>query len=71
MERWSTFTVVIGSAAAGLTGLLFVAVSIRIDVIAKSQELRNRAEVPVDALAVELGTNRNAIYKTLFDARCR
>lgn len=30
-------------AAAALTGLLFVAVSIRIDVIAKSQELRNRA----------------------------
>lgn len=27
------------------------------------------AEVPVDALAVELGSNRNAIYKTLFDAR--
>ncbi len=25
--------------------------------------------VPVDALAVELGSNRNAIYKTLFDAR--
>ena len=26
-------------------------------------------EVPLDALAVELDTNRNAIYKTLFDAR--
>jgi RNA polymerase sigma-70 factor (ECF subfamily) len=26
-------------------------------------------EVPLDALVVELGTNRNAIYKTLFDAR--
>jgi RNA polymerase sigma-70 factor, ECF subfamily len=26
-------------------------------------------DVPVDVLAVELGTNRNAIYKTLFDAR--
>jgi RNA polymerase sigma-70 factor (ECF subfamily) len=25
--------------------------------------------VPVDALAVELGSNRNAIYKALFDAR--
>ena len=43
MEKWSTFAVVAGGAAAGLTGLLFVAVSIRIDVIAKSQELRNRA----------------------------
>jgi hypothetical protein len=34
---------VAGGAAAGLTGLLFVAVSIRIGVIGKSQELRNRA----------------------------
>jgi RNA polymerase sigma-70 factor, ECF subfamily len=25
--------------------------------------------VPLDALVVELGTNRNAIYKTMFDAR--
>lgn len=43
MEKWSTFATVAGSAAAGLTGLLFVAVSIRIAVIGKSQELRNRA----------------------------
>ena len=43
MEDWSTFAEVAGSAAAGLTGLLFVAVSIRIDAIAKSHELRNRA----------------------------
>jgi RNA polymerase sigma-70 factor (ECF subfamily) len=27
------------------------------------------AEVPVDTLSIELGSNRNAIYKTLFDAR--
>ena len=26
-------------------------------------------EVPLDALALELGSNRNAIYKSLFDAR--
>jgi RNA polymerase sigma-70 factor (ECF subfamily) len=26
-------------------------------------------EVPLDVLVVELGSNRNAIYKTLFDAR--
>src|ERR1700758_4509391 len=26
-------------------------------------------EVPLDALAVRLGSNRNAIYKTMFDAR--
>ncbi len=43
MENWSTFATVAGGAAAGLTGLLFVAVSIRIEVIAKSEELRNRA----------------------------
>jgi RNA polymerase sigma-70 factor, ECF subfamily len=28
-------------------------------------------EVPMDALAHELGSNRNAIYKTLFDARLK
>ena len=44
MEKWDVFATVVGTAAAGLTGLLFVAVSIRIEVIAKSQELRNRAE---------------------------
>jgi hypothetical protein len=43
LEKWSTFATVAGGAAAGLTGLLFVAVSIRTDVIAKSEELRNRA----------------------------
>ncbi len=43
MEKWSTFATVAGGAAAGLTGLLLVAVSIRIGVIAKSRELRNRA----------------------------
>ncbi len=43
MQEWSTFAVIAGSAAAGLTGLLFVAVSIRAEVIARSQELRNRA----------------------------
>jgi RNA polymerase sigma-70 factor (ECF subfamily) len=28
-------------------------------------------DVPIDVLAVKLETNRNAIYKTLFDARRR
>jgi RNA polymerase sigma-70 factor, ECF subfamily len=27
--------------------------------------------VPLDALVIELGTNRNAIYKTMFDARVK
>ena len=26
-------------------------------------------EVPIDVLAIQLDTNRNAIYKNLFDAR--
>ena len=26
-------------------------------------------DVPIDVLAVQLGSNRNAIYKNLFDAR--
>ena len=43
MEDWGPFATVAGAAAAGLTGLLFVAVSIRIDVIGRSAELRNRA----------------------------
>jgi hypothetical protein len=43
MVKWSIFATVAGGAAAGLTGLLFVAVSIRVGIIAKSQELRNRA----------------------------
>jgi threonine/homoserine efflux transporter RhtA len=43
VENWGTFATVAGGAGAGLTGLPFVAVSIRIEVIAKSQELRDRA----------------------------
>jgi len=43
LAPWSTFAQVAGTAAASLIGLLFVAVSIRIDFIARSQELRNRA----------------------------
>jgi hypothetical protein len=35
--------VVMGAATAGLLGLLFVAVSIRVETIAKSAELRNRS----------------------------
>ena len=43
MEAWQTFADISGSAAAALAGLLFVSVSIRIDVIAPSRALRNRA----------------------------
>ena len=43
LETWDAFATIAGGAAAALTGLLFVAVSIRADYIARSQELRNRA----------------------------
>jgi hypothetical protein len=43
VQDWVPFATVAGAAAASLTGLLFVAVSIRIDVIARSPELTNRA----------------------------
>jgi hypothetical protein len=43
VASWSSFAVIAGAAAGALIGLLFVAVSIRVDVIAPSMELRNRA----------------------------
>jgi hypothetical protein len=43
LEAWDTFAEICGTAAATLTGLLFVAVSIKIASIVRSQELRNRA----------------------------
>jgi hypothetical protein len=43
VSGWGDFAVVIGAATAALLGLLFVAVSIRVEVIAESAELRNRS----------------------------
>ena len=43
MSGWGDFAVVTGAATAALLGLLFVAVSIRVETIAKSAELRNRS----------------------------
>jgi hypothetical protein len=43
LGAWQTFADISGGAAAALAGLLFVAVSIRIDVIGPSSALRNRA----------------------------
>jgi hypothetical protein len=42
VSGWGDFAAVIGAGTAALLGLLFVAVSIRIEAIAKSAELRNR-----------------------------
>jgi hypothetical protein len=43
MSDWTDFAVVTGSATAALLGLLFVAVSIRVDTISRSAELVNRS----------------------------
>jgi O-antigen/teichoic acid export membrane protein len=43
LQGWDTFAELAGGAAATMTGLLFVAVSIRVDRIKESKELRNRA----------------------------
>jgi len=43
MSGWGNFAVVMGAATASLLGLLFVAVSLRVETIAKSAELRNRS----------------------------
>ena len=42
MPGWDTFAVIIGGAAGALIGLLFVSVSIRIEVISASPDFRNR-----------------------------
>jgi hypothetical protein len=39
---WDTFAVIAGGAAGALVGLLFVSVSIRIEVISTSPDFRNR-----------------------------
>jgi hypothetical protein len=54
LEAWDPFAEICGGAAATLTGLLFVAVSIRIASIVKSQELRNRAAQTLGLLSIVL-----------------
>ena len=54
MKAWDTFAQIIGTAAAALIGLLFVAVSIRIASIARSQELRNRAAQTLSLFGIVL-----------------
>ena len=43
MSDWGDFAVVTGAATAALLGLLSVAVSIRVETITNSPELRNRS----------------------------
>jgi len=43
MTGWSEFAVVTGGASAALVGLLFVAVTLRIDAISRASDLRSRA----------------------------
>jgi hypothetical protein len=43
MGKWENMGVVTGGAAAALSGLLFVAVTLRIDTIAAARDLRSRA----------------------------
>jgi uncharacterized PurR-regulated membrane protein YhhQ (DUF165 family) len=40
---WTTFAATVGASAGGLTGLVFIVVAFRFDVVAVSQEYRNRA----------------------------
>jgi hypothetical protein len=42
-EMWHDFGVTVGGLAGALTGLLFVAVSIKSDTLAKSRSLSSRA----------------------------
>ena len=43
MADWTTFAVLLGGAAGALIGALFVSISIRVETIASSVELRSRA----------------------------
>lgn len=54
MAGWSDFAVVSGGAAAALVGLLFVAVTLRIDVIARAPDLRSRAAQTLTLFALAL-----------------
>jgi hypothetical protein len=43
VERWTDFAVIIGGGSAALLGLLFVAISIKADIIRRSGTPRARA----------------------------
>jgi hypothetical protein len=52
--EWTDFAIVAGPATAALLGLLFVAVSIRVEVIARSDELRRRSAQTLSLLLTGL-----------------
>ena len=54
MSGWEAFGTVVGGATGALLGLLFVAVSIRAEPIARSAELRNRSAQTMALLLVGL-----------------
>jgi hypothetical protein len=54
VTAWNSFAVVVGSGTAALLGLLFVAVSIRVETIARSAELRNRSAQTLALLLIGL-----------------
>jgi hypothetical protein len=57
MTEWSDFTVIAGGAAAALIGLLFVAVSIRADLVSRSRGLRSRLAQVLTIFLGLLGTS--------------
>jgi energy-converting hydrogenase Eha subunit A len=67
VERWTDFAVIIGGGFAALLGLLFVAISIKADIIRRSSPLRARATqtmiflMPLLAAAI-LGIPRQALW---------
>jgi hypothetical protein len=54
LSGWDTFEVVVGGAAGALIGLLFISVSIRIEVISASPDFRNRAAATLSLLIAVL-----------------
>lgn len=54
MEGWGEYAVIVGGASAALVGLLFVAVSIKVDLIVRSVALRARAAQTLTLFLVPL-----------------
>ena len=54
MTEWKDFAIVAGGATAALLGLLFVAVSLRVEVIGRSEELSKRSAQTLSLLLTGL-----------------